>query len=286
MKHFIRLIVSVAGIAVGVGSAGPTAIGTAKSAGQFWIDGTPVWNQATLLPGSQVRASNRIVRLQLAKGVDIGLAPESQVRVYPDELVLVSGSTELVLGRAYRLEAGGLEVSGEAGAQLAVSARGPNVVTVQARQGNAQVRTSQGVLLAMLHPGDSLEFEPGPAGAEPPTTLAGCLTRSGGRYILADPVTRLNVAVEGDGLEQYVGKTVQISGPLVRRTPEGAVLWAAQVVPLSTTCAEDGSRDRRQSRRNGIAGKRVIAGVAIAAAGTGLSLGLVGGQDHRETVSR
>jgi hypothetical protein len=97
----------------------------------------------------------------------------------------------------------------EAQSQVLVSVAGDKV-EVAAIQGTARVQNRQGMLLALVHKGKPLSFEPGLG--PPESTVTGTLRREGAKLLLQDELTGTCVELRGDGLSAQQGQRIQASG--------------------------------------------------------------------------
>lgn len=241
-------------------AASPSSIGFVVTDGQAQVDGALVRGNSTLFQGSFVRAGNVTSDLMFSGGSNLLLQPGSAVKVYREYAVLQNGVAIQRGNHGYALVANGLKVSSLAprGAVI-VDLRDKSHVEVAAQGGAAEVRTPTGSLVARLEPGKTLTFaiqappqtpttpappqtsttpalpqnSPAPAAEQaapaPGTqvTLHGILRKDHagryGHYLLTDAATKVTYELQGPGLEDLVGASVEVTGSIFDAAPaEGA----------------------------------------------------------------
>jgi hypothetical protein len=196
-------------------AAGP-AIGVAIAPGTFQIDGAPVTGNATLFDGVAVETAKSSSRLQVNSGVRVDLAPESRARVYAKYVALERGTGELASSEAYQIEARTLRIEPRSRTAVArVGLEAANTVMVAALNGPVRVFNDAGLVVADVIEGMKMSFVPqaGPANG---SALAGCLTKKAGAYLLTDQASNVTVELRGDGLEENVGKQIEVTGTAFR----------------------------------------------------------------------
>ncbi|MEO8025049.1 MAG: hypothetical protein ABI823_01165 [Bryobacteraceae bacterium] len=198
--------------------AASPVIGTAQTRGAFQVDNSPVSGSAALFEGSRIQTAAALSTVDLAGGSRLELASESRARVFVDHAVIEQGGSIVrsgsQQGAGYSLIARSLSIqpdgdNGSARVQLAGSTR----VQVAAVSGAVRVRNSQGLLVANLAAGTTLEFDP-QSGASNSTRVSGCLQRHGDRFSLTDETTSVTMELRGQGLEREVGNNVAVSGTM------------------------------------------------------------------------
>src|SRR5439155_25307091 len=120
-------------------------------------------------------------------------------------------------------------------------------VMVAAVRGAVRVSNAAGVLIARLEAGNTLKFDPQPAGAEAPTRASGCLLVKAGSFILAERTNNVILELTGDGLEKEVGNQVEVTGKAEASKPN--VADASQVIQVA------GMRQIAKSGCGGVAKK-------------------------------
>ena len=196
-------------------SAG-SAIGVAIAPGTFQLDGAAVTGNATLLDGAAVETAQSSSRLEVGKSARVELAPGSRARVYAKFAALEKGSGELAAARGYQMEARTLRIQPRDSKAVArVELKGASTVLVAAVNGPVRVFNNEGLVVADVIAGMAMSFVPqaGPANG---SKLAGCLMKKGTAYLLTDDASQVTVELRGDGLEENVGKKVEITGTAFR----------------------------------------------------------------------
>lgn len=191
-------------------NAGGGVIGVAVTDGQMQVDRAAVSGNSNLAEGSSILTAAQATRIQLNNGNRATLAPNSAARVYADRLVLEKGMG--VVGSAgYRLQARGLEfapATQQSRVQVLVNG---GAVQVAALDGPVKVIDAGGLVLARVNPGTAMEVRPG-AGAAGTSTVTGTLRQEGGKFVLRDQVTNLDVELRGSQLQERLGQMVQATG--------------------------------------------------------------------------
>jgi len=255
-----------------------------------------VAGNATLFEGTTVETHQSgsaldQTTLDLTSGPRVWLAAGSRGRIFSDRLVLEKGSGQMEKARRFRVEARGLAVRMEAGEGSArVFLAGGARVQVAALAGSASVLNSQGLLVASIRSGSTLEFAFQRSSGEL-WKLTGCLLSSAGHYTVTDEVTNVTVEVGGAGVDREAGSRVEISGavdPTVLPISEATqFIRVSGIKRLSKNCAATDRTAAASASGNaggaGRAGKSggsmslpvgviaVIAGVAVAVVIGGLA---------------
>src|SRR5712672_1117707 len=165
--------------------AAAPAVGIATARGSFTIDGSSIAGNATLFEGNQIETGKASSQLRLNNGARMQLAAESRGIVYRDRLVLEKGNGSFENAGTFQVDALSLHIRSENGAAQ-VSVRKGGVVEVAALNGPVRVTAANGVLLANMQAGRTLNFTPESAGPEAPTSVTGCLESSNGKFLLTD----------------------------------------------------------------------------------------------------
>jgi len=193
------------------------AIGVAVANGSFRVDDSMVAGNATLFDGSQLETALASSEVRLSGGVHMRLAAGSRGRVFRDRLVLEKGLGELESGSGYRIEALGLRVLPEgdnASGRVAVTAE--RKLQALALTGSLRVTAADGTVVALLTPGNALEFAPqAVTGVQAPFQMTGCLEAREGRLVLRDPLTGVTEEVRGDRLDREVGRMIEVTATVV-----------------------------------------------------------------------
>jgi len=218
-------------------AAAPSSIGTVRSPGQFLVNGSAISGNSTLFDGDVLETTGARSVVQLADG-QLTLGPSSRARIFRDHTVLERGSGTLSAALSQSVEADTLHIAPtvkQSVVQVEISA--PNLVSVTARDGAAEVRNSTGILVASMHSGMALAFEP--QAANPSTIkIAGKLESSSGRYSLTDCNTKVKYELRGAALANHVGQTVEVTGTSIAgATVATGVSQAVQVTIIQPAAA-------------------------------------------------
>lgn len=223
-------------------AAGP-AIGVVIAPGTFRLDGAAVTGNATLVDGAAVETAQSSSRLEVGleggKAARVELSPGSRARVHAKFAALEKGSGELASSRGYQIEARTLRIQPRDSKALArVELRGASTVLVAAVNGPVRVFNKDGLVVADVFAGMAMSFIPqaGPANG---SKLAGCLVKNGTAYLLTDDASQVTVELRGDGLEENVGKKVEITGTAFRSAEP--VAGASSVIHVDTLTPGTGS---------------------------------------------
>ena len=219
-------------------AASPSSVGFVVTSGQVEVDGAAVHGNATLFQGNLVQAGNATSDLMFPGGSNLLLQPDSAVKVYREYAVLQRGGAVERGGRA--LVANGLKVSSlSPHGAVFIELQDRSHIKVAAQDGAAEVRNQTGGLVARLEPGRALSFAiqappqnstptpsrqtatPSAAGQAPPSagvqlTLHGILRKDHpgryGHYLLTDVATNVTYELQGTGLDDLVGASVEVTG--------------------------------------------------------------------------
>ncbi|MBM3737518.1 MAG: hypothetical protein FJW39_17190 [Acidobacteria bacterium] len=202
--------------------------GMAVSNGAFVLNGVQVRGTATLAEGAVIESRDG-ASLSLTGGGRMSLSPGAQVKVYSGRVVLDKGAIDVNSAAGLRVEAVSLLMSGAEGTRATIAMRGPRSVQVAPSAGRVQVRGSMGMLIANVDAGSALEFEP-QQGTQLPSSFVGCLLRKGGRFVIFDQTTRMEVELRPAGVDLAgeVGNRVQANGSARPGTS------GAQIVEVTT----------------------------------------------------
>ena len=238
-------------------AASPSSIGFVVTNGQAFVDGALVQRNATLFQGSLVRADEVNSDLVLPGGSNLLLEPGSSANVYKDYAALRQGTVTERGGR-YTLLVNGLRVSSLAtDGAVAVGFKDGSHLQVNALTGPAEVRNPAGVLIAHLEQGRALNFvlqattqapadtTPRQGVSTPPAdapqtstaasatpglpepgqqlTLHGIMRKdhagSYGHYLLTDVASKVTYQLQGSGLDDLVGGSVEVIGTVLGTAP-------------------------------------------------------------------
>ena len=243
-------------------AASPSSIGFVVTRGQVAVDGAVVRGNSTLFQGSLVEAGDATSDLMFPGGSNLLLQPGSAARVYREHAVLENGTATQRGSQGY-LIADGLKVStlSPLGA-VVVGVKDRTHIDVLAQGGNAEIRNPAGILIARLEAGKALSFAlqaspqnapqqgtatpsvpQAPPSAVPTTgavapgtqvTLHGIVRKDHagryGHYLLTDLATNVTYELQGSGLDDLVGGSVEVTGSAID-TP--AAQGASRVLSVS-----------------------------------------------------
>ena len=265
------LIALILAANLSLGMAAAPAVGIVTATGSFTIDASNITGNATLFEGNQIETGKASSQLQLNNGARMQLAAESRGIVYRDRLVLEKGSSLIQSGGASQVEANSLRIrpaSESAGAQ--VSIRQSGAVQVAALRGPVRVTAANGVLLANLQEGKTIDFTPESTGPAAPTTVTGCLESSSGKFLLTDEASLVRFEILGASLDKEVGRRVQLDGTVTPVPDSLSQIQSANVKELSKKCSHKGTA--AAAAGVGAAGAGAGAGTAGAAGGIGAAI--------------
>ncbi len=189
-------------------TAGET-IGTVVTPGRILVNNLAVEGNATLTNGALLKTSSAPARVDLISGGAVSLDVRSEALASRLQMQLRHGKG-ILTNAAATIEALGLKVkTADAQSQVLVTVAGDKV-EVAAIRGMARVQNRQGMLLALVHNGKPLSFEPGLG--PPESTVTGTLRREGAKLLLQDELTGTCVELRGDGLAAQQGQRIQASG--------------------------------------------------------------------------
>ncbi len=258
----------VCGILVAV-SASPPIVGVARSPGTFRLNDAPVPGTATLLDGATIATIHSASDVNLTHGGRLMLASASAATLHRDRLILDRGAAELNRAASYRIETRDLRIQGvDAAARIRVAVDASHRVQIAALAGSAEVRNSQGLLVARVLPGTALQVQPTGDSA---TRLTGQVCEQNGKYFLTDETNNVTVELRGPNLKSKAGRRVQVTGsPAAGETP---ATGASQVV--NVTAITDAGKGKQPAAA--VCSSRGGAAAAAGGAAAGAAGGAAGG---------
>jgi hypothetical protein len=219
-------------------AASPSSIGFVVTSGTVQVDGAAVRGNSTLFQGNVVRAGDATSDLMFRGGSNLLLQPGSTATVFRDYGVLEHGAA--VQRGHHALVADGLQISSlSPEGAVFVDVQDKSHLKVAAQGGAAEVRNPAGLLVARLEPGKALSFAvqvsqqnstptppqqnstPTAGGQAPPPagvqlTLHGILRKDHpgryGHFLLTDMATNVTYELQGSGLDDLVGASVEVTG--------------------------------------------------------------------------
>jgi len=296
------LFLLAAGAVSYLAASGP-AIGVAMADGSFQVDHSQVWGNATLFDGSVVQTGPALSRLKFSTGTRISLASESRATVHQGRLVLESGMGQLESAPGFEVESRTLRISAaEPGTVARIRLENSPAVMVATLRGSVKVTNAEGLLVAKVEAGNSLDFDPQAAGASAPTKASGCLIEKDGQYMVVEQTANITLRVSGPGLADELGNRVEVTGIAetinsgtqdasqmitvagVKRIAKGGCNAVARKLGASAGSGRSGGTNASTATAAGGIGKGTIAiigGVATAATVGGLAaVGSLPGQSQ------
>jgi hypothetical protein len=255
--------------------ADPAAIGTVVASGNFQVDSAPVSGNATIADGATIQTGAARSEVRLNNGARMSLGAATRGRVFQDRLFLEQGEGQVEAGANYAVQARTLKIlSDNAGARGRIVLTGETKVQVAALRGTMRVTNSEGILVARVLPGVTMEFEPQAAGAAAPSQLSGCLQKKSSRFLLTDETTNVTVELKGAQLQAETGNRIEIVGtldPSAKPADASQLIKVTGVKRLAKGCSAKGAA-AKAGAAGGAAGGAAAAGMA-----TGTTVAIVGG---------
>jgi hypothetical protein len=271
-------------------AASSPVIGVARSWGAFYVNNASVPGSATVFDGTSLKTADASSNLNLNGGERVMLASNSAATVHPDRLSLDRGTAEISGAADYRVEARNVRVqTSDAAARIRVGIDHQNRVLVASLGGAAEVRNSQGRLVARLVSGAALTLS---AASPESVDMTGVVSQQDGKYYLTDAVTKVKVELNGKGLSKMVGKVTHVTGTLGSPAAAGAtqVVIVESAVVAAAAGAGAGAGTAAAGAGSTIAGISTttvaIAGGAVAVGGTVGGLAAAGTIGGSSSVSR
>ncbi len=257
-----------------VGLAATPAVGIVTARGSFIIDDSSIAGNATLFEGNRIETGAISSQMQLNNGARMQLSAESKGVVYRDRLVLEKGTSRVEHAGSFQVEANSLRIRPASDAAARVSLRDSGMVEVSALDGPVRVTASNGMLLASMQAGKTIDFTPeSTPSPSAPTTITGCLESSSGKFLLTDETSLVRFELLGSGLDKEVGRRVQVSGSVTPVPDSLSRVDSASVKELSKKCS---NRSAGAAPAGAGAAGGSAAGGAAAGAATGGVIGSIG----------
>ena len=186
-------------------------------------------------------------QLYLADGTRMRLGAATSLNVASDGIRLEQGSARIdsvsAAGNRLSISAGELKVSASGGTVQRPNSR---QVIVTAASAATEVRKSNGTLIAMVRPGQTLAFAAASnSGGDQDTRITGKVTNEKGHYYLTDEVTCQKTELQGGNPEVHLGARVQAIGQLGKSSSDDHKLlmvkeFATPNTAATTTCSAAG----------------------------------------------
>ena len=259
--------------------AASQSVGFAAASGSFQLDSSRIWSNVTIFDGSSVEARTVPVKIHLADGSELLVAPASRVTVHPRMAAIEKGSGRLQSSTGYQLRARSWTVtpSGQ-DAAVDVDLRGRTAAAAAALRGKVLVADARGMPLAEAGPGKVVTLDDAGGGAPELTRIGGCVAAGKGNVLLTDDVSGVVFEIRGEGVKQEIGNRVEVEGTAdAARAKDGSAVRIVRVAKLTRVqaraCASVGSANRASPISHHRFPSRdvaIIGGVAVGATAGGL----------------
>jgi hypothetical protein len=260
---------------MGAASASSANIGVVMTTGEVQVDGTSVPGTSAIFAGSSISSIDRTSNLSFSDGTSATMRPGTTMTVFRERSVLQQGVTIQSGVDRHPVLAGELKISGSSSnASVLVGVKDSSHIEVSAQEGQSEVRSSGGTLLARLEPGTALSFQVTQQPAkeeEKHTSICGDVDK---QYQITGSKNGVNYQLKETAqvtdLSPYVNYSVRVKGLLVTTSPDPQILKVLEIKKLDRPCEGAGIIPA--------AGNRGIALlVFIAAGGALLGYGALGG---------
>jgi hypothetical protein len=263
---------------VSMAIASSSSIGLVMATGDVVVDGQRVPGNSAIFSGSRISSGDKTSNLQFSDGTSAVMNPGTTMTVYRERSVLQQGVTTQRGIDKHFLLANGLRISSTTSNVTAlVGVKNDSYMEVSARDGEADVWTASGKLVAKVEPGQPRSFTyqqaPQQAPAEGSVGSVDLCGRLRPGYLISDKSTRTTYKLKGSDLDPFVNKRVRVAGTMVftSGTPSStapSVVTVDGIQKLQGSCEAAGD-DRK---REGL----ILIG-ALAAAGTLIGVSIGGG---------
>jgi hypothetical protein len=141
-------------------SAASASIGLVTTTGSIQVDGLEVPGTSVIFAGNLISSGERSANLQFADGTSAVMRPGATVAVYHERSVVQHGvAMQRGIDQHPVLLANGLKISGATPKAVAlVGVKDEMHFEVQAQEGESDVWTPSGALVARIEPGTTLSF--------------------------------------------------------------------------------------------------------------------------------
>jgi hypothetical protein len=248
-------------------------IGLVMTTGEVQVDGLQVPGNSAIFSGSLISSGDRSSSLRFSDGTSAVMKPGATMTVYRERSVLQLGVAMQSGVDKHPVLADGLKILGVAPNAIAqVGVRDASYIEVAAEEGESDVWTASGNLVARVKPGKTLSFAIGQAAGTPEhqVKICGELDQD---YLLTDHFTSVTYQLQGHDLNPLVGKTVRVTGMTPGGTSSSSapeVLTVSQIRKLNHSCEAAGA----------VPPGAVVLLIFVALGGTLLGLGVAGGFGH------
>ncbi len=289
MKILAVLILCGAVVSV---AAAPPVVGVAQGNGDLRIDNAAVSGNGTLFDGSVIETGPTRSELTLSSGSSLTLVGRSRAKVFSDRLELEPGGAEVRRTSDFEIAAQNLRITpSHSGARVQVAVDDDQAVRVAALQGEAEVRSGAGVLVARVRPGMALALRPQPENST--ARVTGIVRQEGNRFLLTDETTNVTVELRGDTLMLKPGTRIEAVGTILEGADAGEgvahVIEVETASPLGPAPGTMGQGAAGAGTAKGISGGTIAILSGIGAAGTIGTLyatDVIGDGEEESSVSR
>jgi hypothetical protein len=238
-----------------------------------------VSGNATVLAGDRIETGTGPALIVLRDGTRVLLSAGAAGSVFADNVALERGTGEVTAASPFQISALNLRVATAARGSSRTVITPSGILHVDSVQGNVQVKTGQGTLVARLDPNASFDFTPSEDQAVAPTKLTGVVRKAGDSFVVQDEISKVVFELRGEHLGSLVGHRVQLEGMVVAEKSQAAD--ASQVIHVAKAVKVDRASPIVQAKHLPTA---VIAGVGVAAAAASAGI-LASEQGGSNTVS-
>jgi hypothetical protein len=227
---------------VAMTSAAASNIGFLMTTGKVQVDGSLVQGNSTIFSGNVISAGDGISNLRFSDGTTAMMSRGAAMTVYAEHSVLQQGALMQRGVDKHAVFADGLHVSGATpNATAMVWVKDASHVQIASQQGEVNVLTESGALLARIEPGKTLTFDIRQAAANHVNGIALC-GQLGGNHQIQDSLTNITYQLQGNNLDSYVGQWVQVDGTPIQ-TSVSSTSTAPHLVMVSAVKELDPSCD-------------------------------------------
>jgi hypothetical protein len=225
---------------VAMTSAAASNVGFLMTTGKVQVDGTLVQGNSTIFSGNVISSGYGISNLRLSDGTSAMMSRGTIMTVYSERSVLQQGAVIQRGVDKHAVFADGLRVSGATPNSTAmIWVKDASHVEIASQQGEVNVLTDSGALVARVEPGKTLSFDIRQAAANHVNGIALC-GQLGGNHQIRDSLTNITYQLQGNNLDSYVGQWVQVDGT---PTQSGVSSTAPHLVMVSAVKELDPSCD-------------------------------------------
>jgi len=267
---------------ISVASAAPSNIGIVMTTGEVQVDGSSVRGNSVLFSGSLVHSEDANSNLQFSDGTNAVMRPGASMNVYRERSVLQAGVTMQRGVDKHPVFADGLRIAGVTPNAVAlIGVKDPSHIEVAAQEGETDVWTSSGKLVARVEPGKTLSFAMNATGGPADGVKLHGILRL--HNLLTDEQTNVTYQLQGSGLDMLVGASVEVTGTVLGGNPAAGtppVVAVSNVVKMNNDVAAmaEGQQGGARPAGQGSAwnAQSIIFLIVVAVGGTLLGLGASG----------